>query len=269
MSDVEQLLKLTEPQMAYMLLMFLRVTGLFVLSPVLGRKNVPAPVKIGLSLLISYIFLLAYPVSMAPAIDTANLLGYVLLCVKELLTGLVLGYMTTLFFDVVMMAGQIMDVQIGFGMAQIYDPEMQASVSLVGSLMNYTLLLFFLAVDGHHALIKILYFSIDKLPVGQVVFRAKEIKDLCVNAFSMAVSMAVSVALPVIAAELILEIIMGIMIRSVPQLNIFVVGLSVKILVGLLALALLIPFFAAYGDKVFKELYFFVQAALERMIPAQ
>lgn len=267
MAEAERLLKLTEPQMYYMLLLFLRVGGLFVLSPVLGRRNVPAPVKIGLSLLISYLFLAAYPAPAASALDGSNLPLYVLLCLKELLLGLVLGYMTTLFFGVVTMAGQVMDVQIGFGMAQIFDPEMQTQVSLVGNFLNYALLLFFFAANGHHALIRILYFTMETLPVGQVVLR-QDIADMCVKAFTLAVSMAVSLALPIVAAEMVLEVVMGVMIRSVPQLNIFVVGLSVKILVGLFALLLMIPFFAGFGDKIFESMYNGIQSVLERMIPA-
>ena len=266
MAEVEQLLNLTEPQLTYLLLLFLRVTGLFALSPVLGRRNVPAMAKIGLSIFISYIFLAAYPVSAAPPIDASNLLTYILLCVKELLLGLAIGWLTTLFFDVAVMAGQIMDVQIGFGLAQIYDPESQAHVSLLGNFLNYGLLLYFLAMDGHHTLIKIMYFTLEKIPVGQVVLR-QDIADICVKAFGAAVSMAVSFALPIMAAELILEIIMGIMIRTVPQLNIFVVGLSVKILVGLLALLLTIPFFSAYGDSIFEAMFTWIQTMFERMIP--
>lgn len=267
MAEAEQLLNLTEPQMTYLLLLFLRVTGLFALSPVLGRSNVPAMAKIGLSVLLSYIFLMAYPVSAAPPIASDSLVTYILLCVKELLIGLVMGYMTTLFFDVAVMAGSIMDVQIGFGMSQIFDPGMQTTVSLVGDFLNYGLLLYFLVVGGHLTLIRILYFSFQTIPVGQVVL-APAIADTCIKAFGMAVSMAVSLALPIMAAEVILEVVMGIMIRSVPQLNVFVVGLSVKILVGLLALALMIPFFASYGDKIFEGLYGAIDTVLKGMIPA-
>jgi flagellar biosynthetic protein FliR len=267
MEGIERLLRITEPQMYYGLLLFLRMTGLFTLSPVLGRRNIPATVKIGLSLLMSYILLAAYPQPAAEFIPSPDtLLAYALLCVKELLIGLVIGYLTTLFFAVALMAGQIMDVQIGFGLAQIFDPDTQAQVSFVGNFLNYGLLLYFLAVGGHLALIKILYFSFEKIPVGQVVMRP-ELADTCLKAFALAVSMAVSVALPIIAAEIVLEVVLGIMIRSVPQLNIFVVGLSVKIFVGLFALLLLIPFFAAFGDRIFEGLFTWVNAALERLVP--
>ncbi len=266
MAELERLTKLTEPQFAWLLLLFLRVMGLFVLSPVLGRRNVPNAVKIGLSVLLSYIFLMAGPPGQGVDPAATELLPYALMCLKELMVGLVLGYMTVLFFNVAVMAGQVMDVQIGFGMAQMYDPQMQTQVSLLGNLLNYGLLLYFFILDGHHTLIRILAFTIEKIPVGQVVI-GPDIADVCVKAFGLAISMAISVALPIIAAELILEVIMGILIRSVPQLNFFVVGISVKILVGLLALLLFIPFFTGFGDKIFEGLYTWLQAAFERMIP--
>jgi flagellar biosynthetic protein FliR len=265
MAFVEQLLNLSEQQMTYALLLFLRMTGLFVLSPVLGRNNVPATVKIGLALVLSYIFLAAYPPG--AGIDASNLLAYALLCVKELLIGLVLGYLTTLFFDVVVMAGQIMDIQIGFGLAQIFDPGTQTVVSMVGDFLNYGLLLLFFVANDHLALIKILGDSFQSIPVGQVVARAGVLKDLCVNAFSSSIAMAVSVALPVMAAEVILEVVMGIMIRSVPQLNIFVVGISVKILAGLFALALVMPFFGVYGERIFSAMFESIGAFLKGMVP--
>jgi flagellar biosynthetic protein FliR len=268
MAEVQQFLNLTEPQMTYLLLLFMRMTGLFALSPVLGRRNVPAIAKIGLSIFLSCIFLSGNPdAPSAAAIDASNLVAYAMLCAKELLLGLVMGWLTTLCFDVAMMAGQVMDVQIGFGLAQIYDPESQLQVSLLGNLLNYGLLLYFLAVNGHHTLIRIMYLTLDRIPVGQVVL-PREIVDVCVRSFGAAVSMAVSVALPIIAAELILEVIMGIMIRTVPQLNIFVVGLSVKILVGLVALLLMIPFYSAYGDRIFAAMFDWIQMMFERMIPA-
>ena len=265
MTGVEQFLKMSEAQLYYGMLLFLRVTGLFVLSPIFGRKNVPNGAKVGLALLLSYIFLSAYPP--ASPVFTGNVADYALLCVKELSIGLIMGFMTILFFDVASMAGQVMDVQIGFGMAQIFDPETRNQVSLVSSLLNYTLLLYFIVVDGHLTLIKILYFSFDKIPVGQVLL-PQSIALVCIQAMSMAFSMAITVALPIIAAELILEVVLGILIRTVPQLNIFVVGISVKIFVGLLVLVLFIPAFASYGDKIFETLYTWVQAALERMVLA-
>jgi flagellar biosynthesis protein FliR len=263
MTGVEQFLNVSEAQLYYALLLFLRVTGLFVLSPIFGRRNVPNTAKAGLALLLSLIFLNAYPP--ANPVFTGNVADYALLCFKELSIGLIMGYMTLLFFDVAVMAGQVMDVQIGFGMAQTFDPETRNQVALASTLLNYALLLLFFVADGHHALLKILYFSFEKIPVGQVLL-PQSIALVCGQAMGLAFSMAVTVALPIIAAEMILEVVLGILIRSVPQLNIFVVGISVKIVAGLLAMVLFIPAFASYGDKVFETLYTWVQAALERMV---
>ena len=266
MSGVQSFLQLTEAQLYYGLLLFLRVTGLFILSPIFGRRNVPNMAKAGLALLLSYIFLNAYPHPGAP-VFTGNAAQYALLCVKELSIGLIMGYLTIVFFDVANMAGSVMDVQIGFGMAQIFDPETSNQVSLVSTLLGYALVLLFLVADGHHTLIRILGFSFEKIPVGQALLPA-DLALVVGQSVGMAFSMAVTVALPIVAAELVLEVVLGIFTRSVPQLNVFVVGISVKLVAGLLALALFIPVFAGYGDKIFEGLYTALTGAMERMVAA-
>jgi flagellar biosynthetic protein FliR len=263
MNGVAQFLRVSEGQLYYAMLLFLRTSGLFVLSPIFGRKNVPNGAKAGIALLLSYLFLSAYPPS--GAVFTGNVAQYALLCTKELAIGLIMGYLTILFFDVAAMAGQLMDVQIGFGMAQIFDPETNNQVSLVSRLLDYALLLFFLVADGHHTLIRILFFSFEKIPVGQVLL-PQSIALVVGQAVGLAFSMAVTVALPIIAAELLLEMALGILTRSVPQLNVFVVGITVKVAAGLLALVLFIPAFASYGDKVFEALYTWLAAVTERMV---
>lgn len=264
MSGIESFLNLNENQLYYGLLLFLRVTGLFILSPVFGRRNMPSMAKAGLALLISFIFIQTYPPP-AGSVFPGNPGDYALLCIKELSIGLIMGYLTIVFFDVASMAGQLMDVQIGFGMAQIYDPQTQNQVSLVSTLLNYALLLLFFLADGHHALIRILGFTFEKIPVGQVLL-SQDLPLVVAQAVGLAFSMAVTVALPIVAAELVLEVVLAILTRSVPQLNVFVVGISVKLAVGLTALALLIPAFASYGDKLFETLYTTLAGVVGRMV---
>lgn len=266
MSGVESFLSLNENQLYYGLLLFLRVTGLFILSPVFGRRNLPNMAKAGLALLLSYIFIHTYPAP-AGSVFPGNAGNYALLCVKELSIGLIMGYLTTVFFDVATMAGQLMDVQIGFGMAQIYDPQTQNQVSLVSSLLNYALLLLFFLANGHHALIRILGFTFEKIPVGQVLL-GQDLALMVAQAVGLAFSMAVTVALPIVAAELVLEVVLAILTRSVPQLNVFVVGISVKLVAGLLALVLFIPAFASYGDRVFETFYMTLTSVVGRMVAA-
>ncbi len=264
MEGIAGLLGLSQGRFLYGLLLFVRFTGLFTLSPIFGRRNFPTVARIGLSLCLAYLLLAANPDG---TVDSFNLWQYALLVVKELLIGLTMGYMATLFLSVATMAGQIIDVQVGFGMAQLYDPETSNLVSLASSLLNYCMLLLFLAANGHHTLIRMLALTVQWLPVGQVGLDAAVV-DAVVDAFTVAFSMAVTLSLPVLAAELVLEVIMGIMIRAVPQMNIFVVGIPVKLAVGLLAMLTMVPFFVGYGDTVFEAMFHHMSTALKGMIPA-
>lgn len=265
MEGIERLLQISQGQLLYGLLLFVRCTGLFTLSPIFGRNNLPAQARIGLALCITYILLGAFPNG---AVHYETVWQYGLLVVKELLVGLIIGYMSSLFLQVATMAGQILDVQIGFGMAQLYDRDTQNMVSLTSNLLNYSLLLLFLAANGHHTILKMLYFSVQALPVGQVALGA-DVVNTAVDAFSMAFSMAVTISLPIIAAELILEVAMGIMIRAVPQLNVFVVGIPVKLIIGLLAMLMMLPFFTSYGSTIFEAMFNHMSDALKGMIPVQ
>jgi flagellar biosynthetic protein FliR len=264
MNGVAQFLRVSEGQLYYAMLLFLRTSGLFVLSPIFGRKNVPNGAKAGLALLLSYLFLSAYPPS--GAVFTGNVAQYALLCTKELAIGLIMGYLTILFFDVAAMAGQLMDVQIGFGMAQIFDPETNNQVSLVSRLLDYALLLFFLVADGHHTLIRILFFSFEKIPVGQVLL-PQSIALVVGQAVGLAFSMAVTVALPIIAAELLLEAALGILTRSVPQLNVFVVGIPAKVIIGILIIMITIPAFITVVDVLIGGMYNDTFSAVKDMVP--
>ena len=122
-------------------LILIRVSGLFLLSPIWGRANIPNQLKIGLSVVLTVILINFYPPAASPA---ANLIGYAMLCVGELLIGLTLGFVTTVFFGIVFTAGQIIDMQTGFGMVQVYDVQQNIQIPIAGNLLNLMILLCFI-----------------------------------------------------------------------------------------------------------------------------
>ncbi len=248
----------------FFFLVFLRVSGIFVLSPVFGRRNIPNMLKVALCMSISYIFVGVFQ----PVVGSTPhaVPEYALLCVKELLIGLSMGYMAIIFFNVANTAGQIIDVHIGFGLAQLYDPENFQSVPVMSSLLNLALLLYFFGANGHLMLLKILYVTFERIPPGSMIFRP-EAAIVIGEAFALAFAMAVSIALPVIAAEFIVEAAFGIIIRAVPQMNIFIAGIPVKIFVGLVVMALTAVFYSGYAITVFDRMYAGIDKVLGRMVP--
>ncbi|MDR2664746.1 MAG: flagellar biosynthetic protein FliR [Oscillospiraceae bacterium] len=245
----------------YFVLLLFRVSGLIFLSPIFGRNIVPSRVKIGLVASLSYLFF-----SMAPqqgAIEYSTLFGFALKGIAELLTGIALAYITNIFFSLTFVAGQLIDMQIGYGIANVYDPQNNTQIPMMGNLMNTVMLIVFFAVNGHRRLIEIVYLTVERLPIGSPSL-SPQAGLVALEIFALTFMLGVMVAMPIIASALILEFAMGVLIRTVPQLNMFVVGIPVKMFVGLVTLMFTVPVFVNFSERVFSEMF----AGIEKMFGA-
>lgn len=235
-------------------LLFLRVSGLLFTAQVFGRNNLPNMAKIGMCAAITYLFFIdLVPVGYALAYEST--LTFVLLAVKELVFGLILGYVTNLFLTLVYTAGQLIDMQMGFGMVNIMDVQNNISIPMIGNFLNIALLLIFFTANGHLHLIKILGSTVVRIPIGSVSFSAADFALVAAELFSKAFLLGVNIALPIIAAGLLTEIVLGVIIRGVPQLNVFSIGIPIKVFLGFAMLMVLLPIFGAFTSSIFNEMY--------------
>lgn len=251
-------------QVPYILLIGLRVSGLFIMSPVFGRANLPVRFRLGLALLLTYLLLGTVPLPAAPMGD--NLYAYALAALQEFLMGLVLGFVTSLFLSVALTAGQMIDMQMGFGMVNILDPHSQQQVPLIGNLLNLLGLLLFFAVDGHLDLIRILSATLLRIPPGSAVPLPRMATALTAY-FASVFVLAVRLAVPVFAAALMAETALGILMRTVPQMNVFVVGIPLKILLGLIVILVILPVYGRFMNGVFGQLLDAVDRMYESWVP--
>lgn len=237
----------------FFLLLFLRVSGLIFSSPIFGRRNIPTVAKIGYCACITYVFYLAVP--QYQALDyNDDMFIYVLLCIKELLFGLVMGYVLNLFFTLTFTAGQMIDMQMGFGMVNIFDVQSNLSVPMTGNFLNIILLVTFFAVNGHRRLIEILYVSVVKIPVGDVVFDPSMgwvAAELFINAFLI----AMMVAMPLIASGLLIQACLGILMKVVPQMNAFSIGLPMQVVIGFIVMSAFIPIYVNFTSYIFDQMF--------------
>jgi len=243
----------------YALLLFLRVSGITLSSPIFGRTAIPAQAKIIFSLALAYFFFTLAPLP-AAQLAYANIVVFVLVCMKEMLIGLVMGYLLTLFFDVALVAGQLIDMQMGFGMANVFDEQSNASIPMLGNLLNLMMMLVFIAVGGFERLIAMMALTFEAMPVGTIQLSG-DIAFAAAELFAEAFLLGVRMALPVIVAGLLGEAIMGVLVRTIPQMNVFVLGLPLKVLLGLLILLITMPMYVALTDTVFERMF----AGMERM----
>ena len=226
----------TTAQVTLFSLILMRMSGFILLNPILGRRNIPMQVKAGFIFVLT---LTVYSFSAGDAFDIANPLEYGFLLLKEFASGYVIGYVTELFFFVITFAGYVMDFQMGLSMSTVYDPQSNTQVPITGSLLQAFYVLLFFAVDGHLALMKILLQSAEIVPYGGIVI-TQNLALRVIDLFSECVIMGIKFAFPILAAEFLIEIGVGILNKIVPQINIFVINIQLKVIVGLGLLVFLI-----------------------------
>lgn len=245
----------------YMLLLLLRVLGVTLSSPIFGRQNIPAAVKISYSLALAYFFFTVLP-EPAP-LRYGAVPVFALLCAKETLIGLIMGYLLTLFFGVAFTAGQLIDMQMGFGMANVFDQQSNASIPMLGNLLNTMMMLVFISAGGFERLLSLLHLTFVRIPVGAVTL-SRGIAWIVAELFCEAFVLGLRMALPVVVSGLLGEAAMGMLVRTVPQMNVFVIGLPLKVILGLMVLLMILPVYTALTGSVFDSMF----AGMERAFAA-
>ncbi len=222
------------------LLIFVRMTGLFVTAPIFGRRNIPVYFKVGFAFMAA--LLMANVIEVGHVVDTSNFMIYALYIIKEFLVGVVIGFIAYAVFTSIYIAGQIIDMQIGFGMVNVLDPLSNIQVPITANLYFMLAMIIFLVTNGHHMLIRALYQSFDILPLGSAVIKS-DLVDNIVVVFKDMFSVGFKIAAPIVAAVIVTDVVLGIISKTIPQMNVFVLGMPLKILIGLIIIFITVPAF--------------------------
>ncbi|MCH5185383.1 MAG: flagellar biosynthetic protein FliR [Oscillospiraceae bacterium] len=245
----------------YFLLIFVRILSTFALSPVFGRA-MPNIAKIVFSLALSYIVLYTVPPSEPTAYNMA--IEFVVAVMKEIILGLIFGFIILMFMNVVYTSGRIIDLQMGFSFAQVYNPVTGAQSPVTGTIMNIFLVLMFFVTDSHLILFRVLYDTFTVLPPGKAVIDPN-IAKVAAEAFIRLFEISFQIAMPVLIAEMIAEILLGVIMKAIPNVNFFAIGFPVKVAMGLIIMMAVIPVFAAISNKIFEEMYGVIQKIFDEM----
>lgn len=236
------------------LLTFCRISAFFVVAPVFSSRNVPNSFKIGLSVFISLIVYLSYGIGQTVPTD----LQYILFIIREVLVGLILGYTASLFFAVVNTAGGFIDMQIGFGIANVIDPLSGLSAPIMGGFKYAVAVLLFLTMNGHHYLIHAIFTSYEWVPLSNALFNSiyeGSISTFLLTTFTNTFVLAFQIAAPIVVALFLTDVGLGFLARTAPQFNVFVIGIPLKIIVGLAILLIVIPGLAYLFQQLFATMF--------------
>lgn len=230
------------------LLVFTRISATLAFLPIFGGQGSPSQLKIGLAALMSIVVF--------PMVDTrgvnmdVDVMSMAMVILGEAMIGLLTGFLVNMVFAAVQLAGSIIDFQVGFGIVNVVDPVTNAQVSVTAQLLNITAMLLFLAFNAHHLVLMGLADSFRIIPPGG--FHAGSgIGEMLMQLMSGVFNSAAQIAAPVTVTLLILQTAMGLVARTVPQINIFIVGFPITITIGLLTIAFCLPAFSLYMNKMF------------------
>ena len=223
------------------LFVLLRVGALIMFFPIVGSGQVPGRIKVGLILFVS---IAVFPVVRAtPMHDPKSLFELVVNLFSEITIGLAVAYSARLMFTAVQIAGTVVDFQMGFGVVNVIDPQTETQVSVTAQFQNILAILFFLALDAHHIIIGAIvesFFLINPFQINFSTFTPEIILLL----FKATFVTAVKIAAPIMAILFFISVGLGLVARTVPQMNVFIVGFPLQIGVGLFMVGLSMSFFS-------------------------
>lgn len=230
---------------ASFLLVLSRLIAAVVSSPLLGARAVPTQAKVGLAMLLALIVL---PLQAKPPAIAENMLVFASLLGSEVLVGLAIGIAISLVFQTVEMAASMVSVQVGFGVGAVLDPLTGAQSGALEQFYRLLVTLVFFAINGQYLVVRSLLHTFEVVPAGTADLGVIA-GDRVVPFFTTLFSAAVQIALPAFGALILADLAMALVGRSVPQLNVLIVGFPVKISVGLLVLAAAMPLMVTFLSR--------------------
>ncbi|PUB81013.1 MAG: flagellar biosynthetic protein FliR [gamma proteobacterium symbiont of Ctena orbiculata] len=237
------------------LLVATRVSPLFLLTPLFAITRVPARVRVLFVLALSAV--LTAGIGVLPIDPPATLSGLMHAMVNELILGMILAFGLFTAFGAFLFGGRIIDFQMGFGVANLIDPATQSQAPMLGTVLNLMAVMTFFLLDGHHLLIRGLVYSLQKIPPGSSLHEVDV--QAIIAQFGVMFVYGLAVVAPVVAVLLMLDVGMAVAARTMPQVNMFIVGFPLKIFMGLLVLALSLNYMGPLLEKIYASIFIYWQ----------
>ena len=230
---------------AVFLLVFARMSGMILLNPLFARNNVPNMVRMGLILALT---ILISPTQPQATVAAFSDIEFVFAIFKELFVGVVCGLVFQFFYYMLFFVGDVLDTQLGLSMAKVFDPATSIQMSVTGNLVSILFILYIFVTDSHLLLIKLFASSYMIVPVGAVGL-STDVSSFIINLFTSTFSLALRLALPFLVASLTVEMSMGILMKLIPQIHVFVINIQMKLILGILLLMLFAQPMASFVDN--------------------
>ncbi len=213
----------------YFLLILVRIASFFAVAPFFGIQGVPARVKVGLAFCMTII---VYEITDRSYIEYEGMIGFSIIVVKEAICGLLIGMTANMCTYITGFAGHLVDMNIGLSMAQEYNPMTRTQESVTGNLYNYMVMLLLVMSDMYQYIVKAIADTFILIPVNSMVFNWESLATTMISFVTKVLTLGFTIMLPIFAVMLTLNCVLGIMAKVASQMNMFSVGMQIKLLGG-------------------------------------
>ncbi|TCT15087.1 flagellar biosynthetic protein FliR [Natranaerovirga pectinivora] len=251
-------------QLDIFLLMLIRMVSFISVVPLFGIKNIPVYAKIGLAFFLTLILFNLVPIQPINYFETV--IGYAFFVMQEIFVGWLIGFGVFVTFSIINLAGQLIDHNIGFAMVNVFDPLSQVQLPVTANFYYYIFLLLLITTNMHFYILQGIIESFKLIPIGGVSVNPA-LYTTMINFITDYFVIAFKISSPIFAGILIVNVILGILARTVPQMNMFVVGLPLKLIIGLTILLITIGLMPAVGDFIFYRMIQTMDQLIRGMMP--
>ncbi|MFA9375374.1 MAG: flagellar biosynthetic protein FliR [Lachnotalea sp.] len=241
----------TQGNLEQLLLIFVRISAFIFIAPFYSITNVPKRVRVGLSF---FIALVIYPVLPKGSMAYSTEIEYAVIVIKEAMAGVLIGLSANICYSIISFAGRIIDMDIGFAMVSVLDPVSKEQTSITGTLYNYLFMLILVCSDMPHYLLRAIVDAYQLIPIGKVTFNMNSLYHSFLLYLADYLIIGFRIVLPIFAVILVTNIILGVLAKVAPQMNMFVVGMQLKILMGLITIFVTIGMFNNVSNYIFTEM---------------
>ena len=243
-------LQFTVENLEYFLFIVTRVSAFVFTAPFFNFGSIPRQLKVAFTLIFSALLYLTLPYT---EVRYPGIIGFTFMVMSEALAGAMLGYFTNIVMTILNFTGRLIDMEIGFAMVTMFDPVFKVDTSVSGNLYNYFTILLLLIGNFHHYFLAAFVDAYKVIPIGRAMVNANTVNviaDFLGNYFLIAMRLM----LPIYATMLLVNAVLGVMAKVAPQMNMFVVGIQLKLLVGLAVMVLMTAMLPGVADYLTKEM---------------
>ena len=251
-------------ELEYFLLVFMRIASFVFAAPFFSTRGVPNQTKIGLSVFVAYIMYQFGPEHIYPEYNTV--LGYGIIVLKEVSVGLLIGLAAQLCTSIVLFAGRIIDMEVGLSMANVFDPTTNEQSSITGVLLQYGVMLILYTTGLHRYLLKALMETFTLIPIAGIHIDTDKLLMTLITFLSNYIIIGFRICLPVFASITLMNIVLGLLAKLAPQMNMFSVGIQLKLLVGLSVIVITVTMLPDICNFISTQIQQMVVSVVEGMM---